>query len=210
MGAPRTVHQMASVILASLMGRGNEKIPAPSLVKTYDKSVMSEAGFEGELPDNGAPQPIIPNKIILPAGRPLLQAFLSAPLCNLAGGKPEGTLKSLSDWCAGRKHNVKLHFAKTGTQVTMDPDATVDAWVAGGLQFTSGQAYSYVAVVGTGDSSKPWARKLHAAQVTAPLIQILLEDLAGEAKPLVAKPVTGSTDSAVIAANDVPGKKRGK
>jgi hypothetical protein len=75
-----------------------------------------------------------------------------------------------------------LHFAKTGTQVTEDPDATVDAWIAGGLQFSNGAAYSYVVVIGTGSASEPWARKLHAAQVAAPLLEALLEDLEADAK----------------------------
>ena len=45
---------------------------------------------------------------------------------------------------------MRLHFAKTGTQVTADRDATVDTWIAGGLQFANGAAYSYVVLVGTG------------------------------------------------------------
>ena len=83
---------------------------------------------------------------------------------------------------------MKLHFAKTGTQVTLDPDATVDTWTAGGIQFTNGAAYSYVVVVGTGNANKPWARALHAAQIAAPLVKILLEDLEKDAKkgPVVA------------------------
>ena len=97
-------------------------------------------------------------------------------------------MKSISDWCAARRDDVKLHFAKTGTQVTLDPDATVDTWVAGGLQFNNGASYSYVIVVGTGNANRPWARKLHAAQIAAPLAEILLQDLAKEAKkgPVVA------------------------
>jgi hypothetical protein len=65
--------------------------------------------------------------------------------------------------------------------VTEDVDATVDAWVAGGLQFSNGAAYSYVVVVGTGSSSAPWARGLHAAQVAVPLVEALLKDLEAEA-----------------------------
>jgi hypothetical protein len=65
--------------------------------------------------------------------------------------------------------------------VTLDPDATVDAWIAGGLQFANGAAYSYVVVVGTGSASEPWARNLHSAQLAAPLLETLLLDL--EAAP---------------------------
>jgi hypothetical protein len=71
-----------------------------------------------------------------------------------------------------------LHFAKTGTDVTADPDATVDTWVAGGIQFATGRAYSYVVLVGSGDVSRPWARKIHASDVAAPLVDLLLQDLA--------------------------------
>ena len=107
--------------------------------------------------------------------------MLQAPLCYEAGGKPAGTLKDLSSWCAARHPGVRLHFAKTGTQVTEDVDATVDAWIAGGLQFANGAAYSYVVVVGTGSARQPWARNLHAAQVAVPLLDALLSDLEAEA-----------------------------
>ena len=111
-----------------------------------------------------------------------MRTLLQAPLCYAPGGRPTGTLKSLHAWCAARRAGLRLHFAKTGTQVTEDPDATVDAWIAGGLQFANGAAYSYVVVVGTGAASEPWARKLHAAQVAAPLLEALLEDLEADAR----------------------------
>ena len=59
-----------------------------------------------------------------------------------------------------------------------DPNATVDVWVTGGLQFANGAAYSYVVLVGTGSPREPWATSLHAAQVAAPLVDALLTDLA--------------------------------
>ena len=77
------------------------------------------------------PPGIIPSKVIRRGAAPLLKALLSAPLCYTAGGAPAGTLKSLSRWCAGRRGDVRLHFAKTGTQVTADPNATVDVWTTG-------------------------------------------------------------------------------
>ena len=64
--------------------------------------------------------------------------------------------------------------------MTEDVDATVDAWIAGGLQFSNGAAYSYVVVVGTGSAREPWARNLHAAQVAVPLLDALLTDLEAE------------------------------
>ncbi|CAN1723912.1 Glycosyl transferase family 51 [Hyphomicrobium sp. 1Nfss2.1] len=173
--APRRVHQLAGVVLASLIGRGASPLPMPTLVKGYDFTSLDEDGA------GQASGSIIPNKIIRAGGRPLVQALLQAPLCYEAGGRPTGTLKDLSGWCARRHPGVKLHFAKTGTQVTEDVSATVDAWITGGLQFSNGAAYSYVVVVGTGSSSAPWAHNLHAAQVAVPLLDALLKDLEAEA-----------------------------
>ncbi len=174
--SPRRVHRAAGVVLASLIGRGGSAVKTPTLIKTYDYVDVASAAAQ---PDAGR---IVPDKIIRRGGRPLLRALLQAPLCYQAAGKPIGTLKSLSAWCAWRHPGLRLHFAKTGTQVTNDPDATVDAWVAGGLQFGNGAAYSYVAVVGTGSARDPWARDLHSAQLAAPLVETLLVDLEADAK----------------------------
>jgi hypothetical protein len=47
-----------------------------------------------------------------------------------------------------------------------------------------------VVLVGTGAAGEPWGRNLHAAQIAAPLLEVLLDDLAGEAKgkPTLAPP----------------------
>jgi penicillin-binding protein 1A len=174
--SPRRVHRLAGVVLASLMGRGATPVKLPSLVKAYDYTNPDGAGAPA---DAGA---IVPDKIVRRGGHAVLRRLLSAPLCYEAGGRPQGTLKSLSKWCAARRADLRLHFAKTGTQVTADRDATVDVWIAGGLQFASGAAYSYVVVVGTGSASEPWARKLHASQVAAPLLETLLQDLEVDSK----------------------------
>ena len=89
--------------------------------------------------------------------------------------------------------DLRLHFAKTGTRGTgtRDPRAhdTVDLWVAGGLQFTNGAAYSYVILIGTGSPAQPWARDLYAGSASELVLRVLLEDLAkhaqgaGEAAP---------------------------
>jgi membrane peptidoglycan carboxypeptidase len=176
--APRRVHQLAGTVLASLTGRGKAKVPLPSLVKTYDYTRIEDAAQTA----GGGDAQIIPDKIIKRGGRALLKSLLQAPLCYRAGGRAVGTLKSLHAWCAARRKGLRLPFAKTGTQVTEDPNATVDAWIAGGLQFTNGAAYSYVVVVGTGSVREPWARRLHSSQVAAPLLEILLNDLEAHAK----------------------------
>jgi membrane peptidoglycan carboxypeptidase len=172
--SPRTVHRLAGVVLASLTGHGGRGVPQPTLVRRYD---YTEAGTAAQ----PAADSVVPNSVIRGGARALLRTLLSAPLCYETHGQAQGTLKSLHKWCARKHAGLRLHFAKTGTQVTLDPDATVDAWIAGGLQFANGAAYSYVVVVGTGSASEPWAHKLHAAQVAAPLLEVLLEDLEAEA-----------------------------
>jgi len=177
-GAPRKVHQMSAVVLAAMLGRGATPVRAPTLVKRYDYT-----GIESLLAGAADTRsPIVPNRLIKRRAVPLLRALLSAPLCYTAHGAPTGTLKSLSHWCAARRPGLRLHFAKTGTQVTEDPNATVDVWATGGLQFANGAAYSYVVLVGTGSGSEPWGTKIHAADVAAPLLEILLEDLAAHAR----------------------------
>jgi len=192
--APRRVHHLASVVLASLTGRGSRAIGRPTLIGAYD--YIHPAGADHAIHQGTGK--IVPDSMIRRAGQPLLRALLQAPLCYAPGGRPTGTLKALHDWCASRRAGLELHFAKTGTQVTEDPDATVDAWIAGGLQFSNGAAYSYVVVVGTGSTRQPWARKLHASQVAAPLLKVLLEDLEADAKSYRSRPQRRDATPATI------------
>jgi penicillin-binding protein 1A len=176
-GSPRRVHQMASVVLASMLNQGAKPVRIPTLVKSYDYIAKHD-----EADTAAATTDIVPNTVINRAAVPLIKTLLSAPLCYETGGQPAGTLKTLSAWCASRRGDVGLHFAKTGTQVTADPNATVDTWMTGGLQFGSGAAYSYVVLIGTGAGSTPWATALHSGQAAAPLAEVLLSDLAVHAK----------------------------
>ena len=146
----------------------------------------------------------MPSLLIRRGAAPLLKTLLEAPLCYQTGGASYGTLKSLSQWCAARRPDLRLHFAKTGTQVASDPNATVDAWISGGLQFTNGAAYSYVVVVGTGSSSQPWATSLHAAQVAAPLLDELLKDLSIHAKANPRRDLLPAPRSTIPAAHSTP------
>lgn len=173
-GSPRLVHHMSGVVLASLLRRSQTPVKLPSLVKTYDFTLPENALAAKALE---ATTDIVPDTVIKRGAAGLLKSFLEAPLCYQVGGAPAGTLKSLSHWCASRRPGLRLHFAKTGTQVAADPNATVDTWITGGLQFTNGAAYSYVVLVGTGSPREPWASALHAAQAAAPLLEVLLEDL---------------------------------
>ena len=176
-GSPRRVHQMSSVVLASLIRQGGKRVKLPSLVKSYDYIAVNVAPAT-----DAATTDIVPNTLIHRGAAPFIKTLLEGPLCYSVNGAPAGTLKTLSAWCASRRGDLRLHFAKTGTQVTADPNATVDNWITGGLQFQNGAAYSYVVLVGTGSGSQPWATSLHAAQVAAPLAEVLLADLAAHAK----------------------------
>jgi hypothetical protein len=177
-GSPRRVHQMAGVVLASLTEQGHRPVRMPSLVAAYDYTSRDAAAAA----ESNLPTAITPNRIIADAARPLLRTLLQAPLCHTHAGVAHGTLKSLHAWCAGERSGLRLHFAKTGTSVGTDINATVDTWIAGGVQFASGAAYSYVVLVGTGTPGRPWARSLHAAQVAAPLLETLLLDLKEHSK----------------------------
>jgi len=177
-GSPRRVHHMAAVVLAALTGRGHVAVRPPTLVGAYDFTGRETAGAA----QAGSAEAIRPNRLIADAGRPLLAALLQAPLCYRHAGVAQGTLKGAGGWCPERRRDLSLHFAKTGTAVGADADATVDTWIAGGLQFATGAAYSYVVLVGTGNANEPWARGLHAAQVGVPLLETLLADLAALAR----------------------------
>jgi penicillin-binding protein 1A len=172
-GSPRRVHMMSSVVLSSLLRRGSVPVKLPTLVKSYDFTSHAAAAAAAGPIGTG----VVPSDVIRPEAVPLVRALLEAPLCYTAGKRPAGTLRSLSHWCAARRNDLRLHFAKTGTQVTDDPNATVDVWTTGGIQFANGAAYSYVVLVGTGAAREPWATSLHAAQVAAPLLEVLLDDL---------------------------------
>jgi penicillin-binding protein 1A len=176
-GAPRRVHQMAGVVLAALTDQGGKPVKLPTLVKTYDYTSR-----EAQAANTSDPTAIVPNTVIRPDGHGLLKTLLQAPLCYKAGGTSHGTLKALAHWCPAAHTDLRLHFAKTGTSVTEDPNSTVDTWITGGLQFANGAAYSYVVLVGTGSAQEPWARSLHASQAAVPLLEALLADLAAHAR----------------------------
>jgi penicillin-binding protein 1A len=183
-------------VLASLTEQGHRPVRPPTLVKAYDFTTReAAAGAAGS-------DSIVPNRLIADPGRPLLKSLLQAPLCYATAGVPHGTLKALSAWCPDRRTDLRLHFAKTGTSVGADINATVDTWIAGGLQFTNGAAYSYLVLIGTGSPSQSWARSLHASQIGVPLLGTLLADIKEHAKkhgvPVAAqsRPVAATIPSA--------------
>jgi penicillin-binding protein 1A len=186
-GSPRRVHQMAGVVLAALTEQGHKPVAPPTLVSAFDYTSRDAA-----VAAQSAEAAIKPNALIKRDSHAMLKALLSAPLCYRANGAAHGTLKALAHWCAEGRADMRLHFAKTGTSVTVDPNATVDTWITGGLQFANGAAYSYVVLVGTGHES--WARSVHAAQAAVPLAEVLLADLKehGRRNPLPIPSVAAS------------------
>jgi len=152
--------------------------PNPSLVRQFldGETASSATSLQMTAKDSSADE-----RLIKDSGRPFLEGILAAPICYT-----HGTLRRISDWCAAKRPDLRLHFAKTGTRGTgaRDPSAhdTVDLWVAGGLQFTNGAAYSYVILIGTGTPSQPWARDLYAGSASELVLRVLLEDLAEHAK----------------------------
>jgi hypothetical protein len=184
-GSPQRVHHMSGVVLAALTGRGNRPVRPPSLVKGYDFTSRAEAASFAR----DASRDVVPDKIIRRDAHGLLKAFLKAPMCHTHAGQPTGTMKELSRWCVDRRGDIRIHFAKTGTDVNADASATVDTWITGGIQFANGAGYSYVVMIGTGSTSEPWGRNIHAAQVAVPLLDTLLGDLAVHART---NPVAGA------------------
>ncbi|MEZ5853791.1 MAG: hypothetical protein R3D67_03230 [Hyphomicrobiaceae bacterium] len=176
-GSPRRVHHMAGVILAAMTGRGGRPLQAPTLVKAWELS--AHGAREGASRDGA----IIPNTLIRSKAVPFLKSVLSAPLCYEAGGRRHGTLKSLGSWCATRNSRVSLHFAKTGTDTNEDANQTIDTWIAGGVRFSNGEAYSYVIEIGTGSTQSPFASRLNAGALLGPLADALLTDLAPKGVP---------------------------
>ena len=177
-GSPQRVQHMAGVILAALTGENQRYVRAPTLVEDYEFITEEVRAQFAEHPQ----QTIKPADIIQPGGAPAIRSFLRAPICYRHKGRQYGTLRELKDWCAARRAGLNLHFAKTGTAVTADPDATTDTWVAGGLQFTNGARYTYVVVVGSGAATQPFARNLHSSQLVQPLLRVLLTDLEDHAR----------------------------
>ncbi len=170
-GSPRRVHHMSAAILAAMTGRGGRPLHPPTLVRAWE---LSAHGQRQQLASDGA---IVPNTLIRPKAVPFLKTVLAAPLCYEAGGQRHGTLKSLGGWCASRNPKVSLHFAKTGTDTNDDPSQTVDTWIAGGIRFSDGRAYSYVVQIGTGSTRAPFATRLNAGALLGPLAEALLRDL---------------------------------
>jgi hypothetical protein len=174
---------MAAVILAAMTGHASRPVPPPTLVRSWELSSRARS--------QSADGAIVPASLIKPHAVPFLKAVLAAPLCYRVNGLAHGTLKALQPWCATNRAGVSLHFAKTGTDTNLDPSQSIDTWIAGGIRFETGASYSYVVQIGTGSTERPFATRLNAGAMLAPLAEALLSDLAAQsradAKPRTAR-----------------------
>lgn len=176
-GRPKAVHWLAAVSLAAARGETGA-VNAPFFVERYKLIEPLQTGgytFRQEAPFRAAYAPEAP---VTPAGAAFLRAVLSQPLCDAK----EGSLRRLAAWCAASRKDVRLHVAKTGT-VSAGPGGTFDEsdwWIAGGIEFEDGRAYSYVISLGAGSTRGAFARGLGGGTL-APLAEVLLQDLLEDA-----------------------------
>jgi hypothetical protein len=107
-----------------------------------------------------------------------LRTVLSQPICDTK----DGTLRRLSSWCAAARKDVAVHVAKTGSVSAGSLAAfnESDLWIAGGIEFADGRAYSYVISLGAGSNRGAFAKDLGGG-VLSPLADVLLRDLLEDA-----------------------------
>ena len=81
------------------------------------------------------------------------------------------------------RKDVAVHIAKTGS-VSAGPSGGAynesDFWIAGGIEFADGRAYSYVVSLGAGSPRGAFAKDLGGG-VMSPLVDVLLRDLLEDA-----------------------------
>lgn len=172
-GRPRSVHWLAAAVLAAARGK-SEAVTEPYFVESY-KLIEPVAGgdftFRKETP---ARSTLPAQEGIGEAQAAFLRAVLSQPICDTK----DGTLRRLSAWCAAARKDVAVHIAKTGS-VSAGSGAAYnesDLWIAGGIEFADGRAYSYVISLGAGSNRGAFAKDLGGG-VLSPLADVMLRDL---------------------------------
>jgi penicillin-binding protein 1A len=172
-GRPRAVHWLAAVTLAAVRGQGGG-VTEPYFVESYKRIEPLADGsytFREETPK----RTVLPDlEGIGEAQAKFLRAVLSQPVCDTK----DGTLRRLSAWCAAASKDVALHVAKTGS-VSAGSGAAFnesDWWIAGGIEFADGRAYSYVISLGAGSNKGAFAKDLGGGTLS-PIADVLLRDL---------------------------------
>jgi hypothetical protein len=170
--SPRTLHQIQLAMMDAMDDTARAAVAPPSLIRTAD--VYADDANEARK----AVPVIKPDAIAGTAGQ-FIRTVLTEPVCH-----PNGTLRRLrGQWCSRSNGSISLHLAKTGTRSFRLPAGqpdTMDLWVSGQIHFNSGQKYTYVVYMGTGDPRKLMGR-FAAGRQAGPLLRVLLEDLARDA-----------------------------
>jgi penicillin-binding protein 1A len=150
-------------------------VTEPYFVDAYRRIETAADGgqsFTQETPERTVFEP---GADIGPEQAAFVRAVLSQPVCDAK----DGTLRRLNDWCAAGRGDVKLHVAKTGS-VSAGPLGGAfnesDLWIAGGIEFMDGRAYSYVISLGAGSPRAAFAKNLGGG-ILSPLAGVLLQDL---------------------------------
>ncbi|WP_291195910.1 transglycosylase domain-containing protein [Hyphomonas sp.] len=177
-GRPRAVHWLAAATLQAARGE-TRAVTQPFFVERY-RLIEPVAGgdftFRLETP---ARTTLALKEGIGEAQAQFLRAVLSQPICDTR----DGTLRRLSSWCAAARKEVAVHVAKTGSVSSGPAGGTFDEsdlWIAGGIEFADGRAYSYVISLGAGSPRGAFTKDMGGG-VLAPLADVLLRDLLEDA-----------------------------
>lgn len=161
-GRPRAVHWLAAVAMQAARGKTGP-VNAPYFVERYrliEPLANGDFTFRQETPARASFELEEP---VSADGAAFLRAVLSEPVCDAK----EGTLRRLNAWCAAARKDVRVHVAKTGTVPVRTIGGTFDEsdwWIAGGIEFEDGRAYSYVISLGAGSPRGAFARGLGAGR----------------------------------------------
>jgi penicillin-binding protein 1A len=177
-GRPRSVHWLAAASLAAARGE-TAPVTEPYFVERYRLIEPTSEGaftFRMETPERSTFQLAEPATAENAA---FVRNVLSQPVCDVK----DGSLRRLNAWCAAGRKDVRLHVAKTGTVSAGGMGGAYDEsdwWIAGGIEFEDGRAYSYVISMGAGSPRSAFAKDLGGGML-APLADVLLQDLMEDA-----------------------------
>lgn len=179
-GRPRQVHALMMLALAYAREDYDAEVTLPHMIDTWRRFDPETDTFRDDGPVAFPVETLRVSDLVAPGGGAFVRETLSAPICYRARGA-HASLRGLREWCADDNRDVALHIAKTGTVPAPSRNGfnESDWWIAGGIEFADGRRYTYVATVGVGDISRPFASELGAGRL-APVIDAVLRDLQAE------------------------------